>query len=120
MRLLADMPVSPRTVAFLRELGHHVVHVLDIGMGRATDEEIVDRAKAEHMSVLTEDLDYGAILAATGEMEPGVVILRVGNWKTEHINERLSQVLHDISEDSFRSAIVLIERQRVRIRRLPI
>lgn len=97
-----------------------MVHALDIGMDRATDEEIVDRAKLERMTVLTEDLDFGTILAATGELEPGVIILRVGNWTTEHINERLRHVLRDMSEDSFRNAIVLVERQRVRIRRLPI
>lgn len=120
MRILVDMPISPRTAEFLSGLGHEVVHALDLGMARAADEEIVERAKAEDRSILTRDLDYGAILAATGETEPGVIILRVGDWLREQIEQRLLRVLEELPEESFRNTIVIVERYRVRIRRLPV
>ena len=57
MCLLVDMPVSPRTAEFLRILGHEVVHVVELNMAQASDSEIIERAKAEDMTILTEDLD---------------------------------------------------------------
>lgn len=120
MRILADMPISPRTVELLNDLGHEAVHALDLGMAQARDEEIIQWAKAEGMSILTEDLDYGAILAVSGEVEPGVIILRVGNWTRDQIERRLERVLQELSEERFRNAIVVVDRHRVRIRRLPI
>ena len=89
-------------------------------MSRATDEEVVELAKAEGMTVLPEDLDYGAILAATGDLEPGVIILRVGNWPTEQIEQRLRTVLGELPEQSFINTITIIDRYRVRFRRLPV
>jgi predicted nuclease of predicted toxin-antitoxin system len=120
MRILADMPISPRTVEFLNGLGHEAVHALDLGMAHAPDEEIIQRAKAEGMSILTEDLDYAAILAVSGEIEPGVIILRVGNWTRDQIDRRLERILEELPEERFRNAIVIVERHRVRIRRLPV
>ena len=108
MRILIDMPISPRTVDFLKGLGHEVVHAADLGLARAPDEEIVERAKADGMSILTEDLDFGAILAVTGEMEPGVIILRVGNWTREQIENRLRTVLGELPEESFRNSIATV------------
>lgn len=114
------MPISPRTVLFLQGLGHEVVHAIDLGMARAPDEEIVNHAKVAGLSILTEDLDYGAILAVTGEMEPGVIILRVGNWTREQVESRLRRVLEELPEESFRNSFATVDRYRVRLRRLPI
>lgn len=93
---------------------------MELGMARAPDEEIVEQAKARGMSILTEDLDYGAILAVTGEIEPGVIILRVGNWTRQQIENRLRRVLDELPQESFRNSIATVERYRVRFRRLPI
>jgi len=120
MRILVDMTTSPKTAQFLRGLGHHVDHASDLGLARASDEVIVEWAKAEGLTILTEDLDFGAILAVTGEVEPGIIILRVGNWRTEQIEDRLRRIFDTILEERFRSTIVTVERSRVRFRRLPI
>ena len=105
---------------FLRGLGHEVVHALDLGLARAADEEIVDQAKAKGMTILTEDLDFGAMLAVTREIEPGVIILRVGNWRREAIEDRLRTVFEALPEESFKNSIATVDRHRVRFRRLPI
>ncbi len=53
MRLLADLHVAPRTVEFLRSLGHDVVRVPEVLPATATDAEIVARAIEENRAVLT-------------------------------------------------------------------
>ena len=63
MRFLADAGSSPETVEFLRLRGHDAVHVRELGLQRATDREIIDKARADLRFVLTFDLDFGEILA---------------------------------------------------------
>ena len=53
MRLLADMHISPRTVEFLRRLGHDVVRVNEILPPQTPDEMIVSRADEDDRIVLT-------------------------------------------------------------------
>ena len=120
MRILADMPISPRTVEFLRELGHEVRHASELSMALSPDEDIVEFAKSEDLAILTEDLDFAAILAVTRAVEPGVMILRVGNWKREQIELRLVHLLQELTEETLYNSIVMIERNRIRVRRLPI
>jgi predicted nuclease of predicted toxin-antitoxin system len=47
MRFLADMGVSQRTVAWLRQLDHDAVHLREQGLQRSSDEAIVAKALAE-------------------------------------------------------------------------
>jgi hypothetical protein len=63
MNFVADAGISPRTVKFLLEQGHDVVHVRDIGMQRANDTEILELARSQDRIVLTFDLDFGDLLA---------------------------------------------------------
>jgi predicted nuclease of predicted toxin-antitoxin system len=58
MRLLADMRISPRTVQFLRALGHDVVRVSEALPINSADEEIVEHAIKEGRTVLTQDLGF--------------------------------------------------------------
>ena len=59
MRFLADMGVSSRTVAWLRDNGHDAVHVRELGLQRASDAEILRKAAEDTRVVLTMDLDFG-------------------------------------------------------------
>jgi len=120
LKILADMPISPRSAAFLRELGHQVTHAIDLGLAKASDQEIMDRALGMDALILTEDLDYAALLSAMESFPPGAMILRLGNLNTDQINQRLKQVFASLAEDQFRNAIIIVERTRIRIRRLPI
>ena len=63
MRILADLHISPRTVDWLREAGHDAVRVNDALHPRATDAEIVDEAARSGRVILTQDLDFSAIVA---------------------------------------------------------
>ena len=52
------MHVSPRTVGFLRALGHDVVRVNEVMPVTSTDEAIVLRALDDERVVLTQDLRF--------------------------------------------------------------
>ena len=50
----------------------------------------------------------------------GVIILRVGDWSSGQIEQRLQRAFLELPEESFSNAIVVVDRHRLRIRRLPI
>jgi len=70
MKLLVDMNLSPRWVPFLLDAAHAAVHWSTVGKADATDSEIIAFAAANDYVVLTNDLDFAAILASTHHKKP--------------------------------------------------
>lgn len=48
MKFLADMGISPRVVEELRQKGFDAVHLLDEGLQRMTDGDILEKARQEN------------------------------------------------------------------------
>ena len=63
MKLLLDQGLPRSAADALREVGIDAVHVGDIDMAAALDEQIIARAHAEGRVVVTLDADFHAILA---------------------------------------------------------
>ena len=63
MRFLADAGISPKTVEFLKQLGHEATHVRTLGMQRAPDAQVIALARTDGSVVLSFDLDFGDLLA---------------------------------------------------------
>jgi predicted nuclease of predicted toxin-antitoxin system len=76
MRLLIDMNLTVRWVAFLRNAGYDVVHWSSIGRISAKDSEICNFAREQSYALLTNDLDFPRILAHTQQAAPSIVLLR--------------------------------------------
>lgn len=70
MRLLADMHIAPRTVALLRSLGHDVRRVNELLPPTAADAAIVAAAIRDGRSILTQDLDFSAMVVLSGKHRP--------------------------------------------------
>ena len=70
--------------------------------------------------ILTFDLDFGEILALSGNQIVSVVIFRLRNTTTPFVIQRLEVVLLDASTALAAGAIVIVEDFRIRIRRLPL
>ena len=64
--------VSMRTATSLREAGHDTVHLRDQGSLKMKDSDILQKASSEERIVLTFDLDFGDLLAASGEKLPSI------------------------------------------------
>ncbi len=120
MKFLVDMPLSPKTVKFLDDLGYEAKRVDKFGMGKSKDREILEFAIENDMVILTADLDFGHILAHTKSNKPSVIIFRLKAPTPENVNSMLSSSLPKIEKPLEKGAIVVIEDKRVRIRELPI
>ncbi len=120
MKFLADMGISPRTVNWLRNRGYDAIHLVEEGLERLPDDEILVKAKDEERIVLTVDLDFGYLLATSGAELPSVILFRLGNESYQIINERLDEILNLCAENLAAGAIISVTDETFRVRKLPI
>jgi predicted nuclease of predicted toxin-antitoxin system len=120
MRFLVDMPLSPELAAWLVRSGHDAVHAGELGLHRAPDTTIIERARTEHRVVVTADLDFPRILAQIRGAEPGLMLFRGGNYSEKESVERLQRALETVAHEDLLHSIIVIEKHRIRRRSLPI
>jgi len=70
--------------------------------------------------VLTFDLGFGDILAVARLEAPSVVIFRLRKQTPAAVNPRLFRVISDCESETASGAIIIVEDQGYRVRRLPI
>lgn len=115
MKVLLDMPVSAGLLSVLEARGHKGVHAQQLGLHRAPDEDLLALARREQRVVITADLD----LLSTAE-GPGLILFRGGSYSDEEMRELLERVLEAVETEVLESSICVVDRQRVRITRLPL
>ncbi len=120
MKLLVDMNLSPRWVSVLTDAGFHAAHWSTLGPGNAPDTEIMAFAKANAYVVLTHDLDFSAILAATKGEKPSVVQIRATDVSPEMIGTAVMIALRQMAGDLEEGALLTIDPNRTRLRLLPL
>lgn len=120
MKLLVDMNLSPRWVAFLQSAGFEAVHWSQVGDPTADDAELMAYAIREKSVVLTQDLDFGSILAVTAGIDPSVVQLRSGDLRPEQIGDVVITALRQLEAQIAVGALVTIDLERVRLTFLPL
>ena len=121
MRFLIDNALSPVVAIELNRAGHDAVHVRDLGMQAASDEEIFDRARTKERVVVSADTDFGTLLAARKEISPSVILFRHGSQhrpsdQAALLKNNLPQLVSALED----GGIVVIEPDRIRIRALPL
>ena len=62
MKLLADNDVYKITVDFLRQHGHDVVNAKELGLNKASDKELLEKAKIMDRLFITRDKDFGMLV----------------------------------------------------------
>jgi predicted nuclease of predicted toxin-antitoxin system len=120
IRLLLDQGLPRSTVLKLRERGWDVVHVGEIGLSRATDEEILQRGRIDGRVVVTLDADFQRILVLSAQKEPSVVRVRIEGLDGEALAALIESIRPKIESAVRDGALVSVTRGAVRIRHLPL
>ena len=117
MKLLLDECVDARIAGPLRALGHDVllVHERDPS---ASDREVLALARADTRVLITSDLDFGELLVRSGLRAPGVVVLRLEGEPPHSLAARVDTAIRT-SATELASHLLVIDRRRNRLRRLP-
>ncbi|MBF2076543.1 MAG: DUF5615 family PIN-like protein [Synechococcales cyanobacterium C42_A2020_086] len=120
LRLLADVHISPLTVAALNSHGYNTVRTTDLLPATAADEEILELARVEGRVVLTQDLDFSMLVALSNYGLPSLITLRLSSAKPDVVTQKLLEVLPSVEPELTAGAAVTISDDSVRVRQLPI
>ena len=88
MKLLFDQNLSPHLVALLADLFPGSVHVRDVGLARAMDEEVWRFAQERGFAIVTKDSDFQERSQIAGSA-PKIIWIRRGNCSTREIEVML-------------------------------
>jgi predicted nuclease of predicted toxin-antitoxin system len=114
------MPLPPALVRWLVKQGHDAVHATQLGLDRAPDPEIILRARHETRTIITADLDYPRLLAIGRAVAPSLILFRGGDWSQADVIGRMEDILGGLDDTDIAQSILVVERNRIRRRRLPI
>ena len=121
MTFLVDNALSPQLAEGLRAAGLDAVHVRDLGLQGADDVALFELAAREHRILLSEDTDFGTLLALRQSAKPSVILFRhMPNRSAASLTSIILANLDTVEADLTTGAIVVFEANRIRVRRLPI
>jgi predicted nuclease of predicted toxin-antitoxin system len=89
-------------------------------MAQAADKDIMAESPRNRETILTHDLDYGHLLAFSGDTAPSVIIFRLRNTHPEVLFTRVMAVWPKVERPLEEGAIVILEDAALRVRPLPI
>ena len=120
MKFLADMGISQTVVRLLQQSEYDAIHLREQRLQRLPDNLIMAKAKNENRIILTFDLDFGDLLAFSGDSLPSVIIFRLVKARPDYVMSKLKPVLNQCQKDLEEGAIIIVKDNSYRVRNLPI
>ena len=119
LRYLADMNLSPQTVAALQREGLDIIRVSDVMPGTAQDSDILSFARQHDQVIITQDLDFSRLIALGGYASPSLVTLRLSTSDPTSITQILRRILPQVAVALSEGCAVTVDDRNIRIRSLP-
>jgi hypothetical protein len=120
LRLIADVHISPLTVAELKAKGYDIVRTTDLLPATASDTKILEIARLENRIVITQDLDFSMLIALGKYDQPSLITLRLSSAQPSLITQKLLDILPQLKHELLEGVVLIINDKSIRIRRLPI
>ena len=120
MRFIADQDVYNLTIEELRKWGHEVITARDLGMQQASDEDLLDKARALSFIFLTRDKDFGTLTFLREQVSTGIIFMRCSPTNLEKVHRELKRLLSEHKEEELKGCFSVVEHNRYRLRRLEI
>lgn len=114
------MNLSPKWVEFLKAAGFESAHWSALGAANAPDPELMAFTKTHDYVILTNDLDFGSILAASGGNGPSVLQIRADDLSIRSIGKSIITALRQAEEAIEAGALMTVDPRRARDTMLPI
>lgn len=90
-------------------------------MRTSSDAEILAAARADARVIVSADTDFGELLARTNADGPSVLLIRrQGQRRARQLAALILANLGDVAGDLNAGAVVVLDADRIRVRRLPI
>jgi len=112
MKLLLDMNLSQLWIPVLQEAGFEAIHWSAIGEATTPGPEIMAYAKTHEYTICTQDLDFGLMLAASGDGGPSVLQIRADGILPNQIAVQVLKALHQLDQEQDGYALVTVDPRR--------
>jgi predicted nuclease of predicted toxin-antitoxin system len=121
VRFVVDANLSPRVAGYLRDGGHDAVHVAEVDLLFAADPVIMAWAREHRRVIISNDSDFGTLLAQQEAGGPSFVLFRqLQDRKADGLAALLLANLDTVADDLAAGAVVTITPRHLRVRALPI
>lgn len=120
MKILADEHIPKVLLDALRQAGHEVLTVVELGMAGAPDEEILQRARAENALIFTEDKDFGRLLEfCSPSQRHRALLLRYGTFIPAILITDVLRALSELENLRVQKFMAVLAEGRLRVRTWP-
>jgi predicted nuclease of predicted toxin-antitoxin system len=120
LRFIADVHISPLTVAALKSNGYDIFRTTELLPTTASDSNILEIARIETRIIITQDLDFSMLIALAKYNQPSLITLRLSSAKPDIVTQKLLIVLPNLEEELRSGSAITINDNSIRIRKLPI
>jgi predicted nuclease of predicted toxin-antitoxin system len=120
VKFLADMGISPLTVASLNQQGYDAKHLNEEGLYKMADDAILEKARREGRILLTADLDFGYLMAISRSRMPSIILFRLQDMRPASVNAHLVEVIQRFASELAAGIFITATQRRIRVRQLPI
>ena len=117
--ILLDQGLPSVAAELLRMRGCDAVHVREIAMRDATDQEILARAATDGRICVTLDKDFYEALARSQAAYPSVILLRWQNLRADGVAEVVEATLTRYDAELRSGVAITVSERATRVRRLP-
>ncbi len=118
--LVLDQGVPRDAAGRLRDHGYECIHVGEIGMSAADDDEILEFALGKNAVVVTLDADFHAILAVSRAAGPSVIRIRIQGLRAMEIAECVRLVCTRFGDELSTGLLVTVKSRKTTCHCLPI
>ncbi|WP_162867904.1 DUF5615 family PIN-like protein [Euzebya tangerina] len=99
MNLQLDENLSHHLVPVIAEMGHDVDTVADEGLVVSSDLDVLEAARTEGRTILTQDRGFGDIRAYPPGSHQGIIVLRPTSQDPISVHDLVSRLLRTIDLD---------------------
>ena len=118
--ILLDQGLPSVAAGLLRKRGCDAVHVREISMRDATDQEILARAAADGRICVTLDKDFHEALARSQAAYPSEILLRWQNLRADGVARVIEATLTRYDAELLSGVAITVSERATRVRRLPL
>jgi len=111
-----DENLHEEVAELLRQYGHDAIGVYDQQLQGHADEEVAELCRREGRVVVTQDLDFGNIIAFPPENYPGIIVLRLHDPSRPSVITAMKRLLPLLTSESLTGCLWTVDDAGVRIR----
>ena len=111
-RLFLDQMLRLEVAQALKDEGHDVLRVADVGQARADDYQILQKSISENRILVTLDEHFGDWVILPLSEHPGVIRLKISPTTSENAVNLMLPFLRSYSSNQFKNYLVILSTKK--------